>query len=64
MHGKFLAAYRQQQWDEADRLILECRNVGIGELNACYSLFTSRLTSLRAMSLPSNWDGSFELTEK
>ena len=64
VHGKFLAAYRQQQWDEADRLILECRNVGIGELNACYSLFTSRLTSLRAMSLPSNWDGSFELTEK
>ena len=63
-HGKFLAAYRQQRWDEADRLILECRNVGIAELNTCYSLFTSRVCSLRTMSLPPEWDGSFEMTEK
>ena len=47
-----------------DRLILQCRNVGIAELNTCYSLFTSRVCSLRTMSLPPEWDGSFEMTEK
>jgi len=64
LHEKFLAAYRRQQWDEADQLIIECRNVGIAELNSCYALFASRVSSLRAASLPADWDGSFELTEK
>ena len=63
-HGQFLAAYRQQEWNEADDRIIECRNVGIAELDACYSLFTSRISFLRTMSLPPDWDGSFELTEK
>lgn len=63
-HGEFRAAYRNQCWDEADRLILECRNVGIVELDTCYALFASRIKALRQMSLPSDWDGSFAMTEK
>jgi len=63
-HGEFLAAYRSQCWDEADRLIAQCRNIGIAQLETCYALFASRIKSLRQMSLPSDWDGSFAMTEK
>jgi len=63
-HREFLAAYRNQCWDEADRLIIECRNIGIAQLDTCYDLFASRINSLRQMSLPSDWDGSFAMTEK
>jgi adenylate cyclase len=63
-HAEFLAAYRQQRWDEAERLIIKCRGIGITELDTCYSLFESRISSMRRASLPSDWDGSFEMTEK
>ena len=63
-HAEFLAAYRQQRWDEANCLIDKCRGVGIAELDTCYSLFESRMNHLRRASLPSDWDGSFEMTEK
>ena len=64
LHGKFLASYRQQRWDEAEQLIFECRKLGVSELDACYALFASRIGMLRASSLPAGWDGSFEMTEK
>ena len=64
LHEKFLLAYRQQHWDEADQLITACRDLGIPELDTCHSLFASRISSLRAASLPPDWDGSFEMTEK
>jgi adenylate cyclase len=64
LHDKFLETYRQKRWDEADQLILKCRGVGIAELDACYALFTQRINSLRTASLPADWDGTFELTEK
>ena len=31
-HGEFLAAYRARQWDEAERLLAECREFGIARL--------------------------------
>jgi adenylate cyclase len=64
LHAKFLAAYRQQRWEEANQLIVECRKIGIMELDACYALFASRICILRNTSLPRDWDGSFEMTEK
>jgi adenylate cyclase len=64
LHAKFLAAYRRQCWNEADQLVAECRKIGIAELDACYALFASRIDILRNSSLPADWDGSFEMTEK
>jgi adenylate cyclase len=64
MHREFLAAYRQQRWDEADRFIVECRGIGIAELDTCYALFASRIRALREASPASDWDGSFAMTEK
>jgi len=63
-HGAFLEAYRRQDWDTAERMINECRNIGVHQLDVCYSLFASRIKVLRQTSLSSNWDGTFAMTEK
>ena len=63
-HAVFLAAYRNQQWDAAERLIGDCREIKVSQLETCYSLFASRISLLRQSSLPANWDGSFAMTEK
>ena len=63
-HEEFLDAYRRQQWNEAERALAACREVGIARLETYYSLFASRITALRDIALPSDWDGSFAMTEK
>ena len=63
-HKAFLLAYRNQEWDAAERLIAGCRAVGVSQLDTCYALFTSRINLLRQASLPPNWDGSYAMTEK
>jgi adenylate cyclase len=63
-HGAFLAAYRKQQWDAAEQLIRDCREIKVSQLEICYSLFASRVSALRKTRLPSDWDGSFAMTEK
>jgi adenylate cyclase len=64
MHLDYLAAYRQQRWDEAQRLVVECRNVGVPELDGYYAHVEDRIRSMRTLPLPGDWDGSFEMTEK
>jgi adenylate cyclase len=63
-HRQFLAAYRKQQWNEAERLLNSCRAVGVAMLNPYYALFGSRMASLREKSLLASWDGSFALADK
>jgi len=63
-HQEFLGAYRQQQWDQAERLVDECRAIGISSLETCYETFRSRIGKLRSTVLPADWDGSFMLAEK
>jgi adenylate cyclase len=63
-HKKFLDAYRRQQWNEAERALAACKEIGIAALDTYYSLFASRMAALRQMALPSDWDGSFAITEK
>jgi len=63
-HKAFLTSYRNQEWDAAERLISDCRAIGVSQLDTCYSLFASRISLLRKASLPANWDGSFVMTEK
>lgn len=64
MHQEFLTAYRRQQWDEAERLLAECRSIGVPSLESCYQTFYSRICLLRNTALPANWDGSFIAAEK
>ena len=63
-HREFLAAYRAQQWDEAERLLEECRQIGVARLATYYSLFPGRIAALRNAPPPPGWDGSFAMTEK
>jgi hypothetical protein len=61
---EFLEAYRQQRWDEAERTLAACREIGIARLETYYALFASRITALRETALPPDWAGSFAMTEK
>jgi adenylate cyclase len=63
-HDAFLMAYRGQQWDRAQQLIVECRKIGLPQLNTYYSIFASRIQAIRQTSLPPDWDGAFAMTEK
>jgi adenylate cyclase len=63
-HREFLDAYRRQRWDEAECALAACRVIGVARLEKYYSLVASRITALRNASLPSDWDGSFAMTEK
>jgi adenylate cyclase len=63
-HKTFLDAYRGRQWNEAEYALVACRDIGIAQLDKYYSLFASRITALREIVLPSDWDGSFAMTEK
>jgi adenylate cyclase len=63
-HKTFLDAYRRQQWDDAERALATCREIGVAQLETYYTLFAARIAELRHTSLPSNWDGSFVMAEK
>ena len=63
-YESFLAAYRQQSWDEAERALARCRSAGITSFETCFSLFTERIAALRKTPLSPNWDGAFALSEK
>jgi|RhiMetdeSRZDD1v2_1073273.scaffolds.fasta_scaffold00899_28 adenylate cyclase len=63
-HQEFLTAYRRQQWDEAERLLGQCRSIGVPSLETCYETFLSRIAQFRNDALPIDWDGSFVITEK
>jgi hypothetical protein len=63
-HDRFIDAYRAQCWNDADHFLACCRDIGIANLEKYYSLFGSRITALREIKLPSDWDGSFTMTEK
>lgn len=64
LHPEFLAAYRQQRWDDAIQLIARCRDIGIAELDDYYACFAARVQSIRKIPLPQNWDGSFQMETK
>lgn len=64
-HARMLAAYRAQDWDEAQRLLVEntphYAALGISGLPALYA---ARLTTLRANPPGAGWDGVYTATEK
>ena len=54
-HTHFLAAYRNQQWGDAERLLARCRSIGVTALTGYYTLFASRIVSLRGQSRVPSW---------
>jgi adenylate cyclase len=64
-HEEFLAAYRGQKWDDADRLMKEARALGEPwHLGKFYDLYVERLAAFRAEPPDANWDGVFTATSK
>jgi adenylate cyclase len=61
---ELLDAYRRQRWDGACCALAACREINIPQLETYYSLFESRISALRNAPVPSDWDGSFAMTEK
>jgi adenylate cyclase len=65
VHEEFLAAYRAQKWDDAERLLKEAR--GLGEpwhLGKFYDMYSGRLAAFRAEPPGPAWDGVFTATSK
>ena len=57
-HQAMLAAYRGQQWQQARRLVAECRNLN-GGVSGLYDLYEKRLDAFEADPPGSDWDGVY-----
>ncbi|MEC4802955.1 MAG: adenylate/guanylate cyclase domain-containing protein [Jaaginema sp. PMC 1079.18] len=57
-----LAAYRQQQWDEAATHFSQCSTPDAPDPPA--QLYLKRIQQLRQQTLPPNWDGIWQMTQK
>ena len=62
-HLAMLEAYRQQQWDEADRLIAGCRALD-HRLDDLYDVYQSRIRAMRQNPPGPGWNGVFVATTK
>ena len=61
----FLAAYRAQNWDEAEGLLRALReHAGRFELDALMALYAGRISAFRQVPPPADWDGVFDAQHK
>ena len=60
--AKGLAAYRERDWDAADRQFRRC--LEINAKDAPSALYLERITMLRAEPPPGDWDGVWRFTHK
>jgi adenylate cyclase len=62
---QMLAAYRKQQWDEAERLIDHCRKLAGGfGVDGLYEMYKERIAVYRAEPPPADWTGVYEAESK
>jgi adenylate cyclase len=62
MYANGLAAYRRQDWDEAQRCFESCQ-LGFAE-DGPSRLFVDRVSLLRSNPPPGDWDGVWHFDEK
>jgi adenylate cyclase len=62
-HLAMLEAYRQQRWDDADRLVAECRTLD-HRLDDLYDVYQSRIRAMRQNPPGPGWNGVFVATTK
>jgi adenylate cyclase len=63
-HGRFLTAYRAQEWDDAEAGIRECLESGIAGLESYYAVFRERIAGHRTTPLSIDWDGAHTAVDK
>ena len=65
LNTQMLAAYRKQQWDEAERLIERCRKLAGGfGVDGLYEMYKERIAVYRAEPPPADWTGVYEAESK
>jgi len=57
-----LAAYRARDWDQSERCFAEC--LAVMPADGPATVFHRRIKLLRGKTLPTNWDGVWQLTDK
>ncbi|HUN49679.1 MAG TPA: adenylate/guanylate cyclase domain-containing protein, partial [Candidatus Sulfotelmatobacter sp.] len=62
-HDAMLACYRQQEWNRAKQLIVECRQLD-GRLEHLYDLYDERVAYYTDNPPGPDWDGVFVATSK
>lgn len=63
-HNEMLAAYRQQQWSHAEKLVNELQGEFDGNMDHYYDLWLERIEEMKNANLPKGWDGVFRATDK
>jgi len=58
LHDAMLEAFRGKDWDRAEALIGQCREVGISSLETYYQIYAGRIDALRVDPPPEDWDGA------
>jgi adenylate cyclase len=65
LNTQMLAAYRKQQWDNAERLIERCRKLAGGfGVDGLYEMYKERIAVYRAEPPPPDWTGVYEAESK
>lgn len=64
LHREFLARYRAQDWESADRLSRECEKLNTAHLDRVYALYRERIAQFRKNPPPLDWDGASEALSK
>jgi adenylate cyclase len=60
--GTFLKAYRQQDWDQCDLLLLNLQRMNAKKY--LYELYTERVASMRLLPFDPEWDGATNFETK
>lgn len=62
--GRLLACFRGRDWDGAEAALAECRAFGVEALVNLFSLYRTRLATVREIAPPRDWDGADAVTLK
>lgn len=63
-HGKFIKAYRNQDWETALFYLKNLKGAFKLELDEYYVMMQERIVELREADLPKDWDGVYRATSK
>lgn len=60
LHSQLLSEYRNQNWNDCERIIAQLMGKWGGDLDSFYVELTSRIQSLKTQVLDNNWNGIIE----
>ncbi|WP_417844932.1 CHASE2 domain-containing protein [Thalassospira sp.] len=64
MHDAMIKAYRGQNWDQVETLLLSLRQNPVCDLSVLYDMYDERIAAFRKSPPGQDWDGVFVATSK